>query len=364
MTGMKKWTAALLAGALALSLAACGGGDDAGKKQTTTTPGTKAPVADDGQVYEWKLGTIYNNPESGNAYNAFGESVEELCRLVEEKTGGRVKITPYYDSLLGGSGELYDQLRDGELEVFYGQPMSTVDGRFGMFSIPYLFTDYDEVNRLMGSPDAPLFQLAAQVVDETGGHLVASNESVFRGIYNSKKEIVTPDDVDGLTIRIYEDSLVQAFWGKLCSANIIPYSETFMALQTGIVDGVEHTPSAGATSYYEVCSHYTDINWQWTWGGPIIVSKDAWASLPEDLQQQVEEACWEMCQWYNTTWDQYEGEAVDAMAEKGIAVRHLTDAERQVWVDKAATMESDFEAIIGADFYNQCMDVINAARAQ
>lgn len=358
----KKIPMVFLAGVCALSFSGCdkkGSASPVDAKVKTSLSGQEHSVSDAGKIYKLRLGTIYNDPASGNPFNAFGESVKEFCAQVEKDTNGRVIVTPYYDSLLGGSVDLYEQMRDGDLDIFYGQPMSTIDGRYGIFSIPYLFPDYESIKKNMGSPDAELFKTARDVVNELGGYLLSSNNGVYRGIYNSKREIVAPDDMKGLTIRIYEDKIVQTFWGALCSANIIPYSETFMALQTKIVDGVEHTPSVGATNYYEVCNHYTDINWQWTWGGPLIMSNKTWKMLPSDLQVAIEKAAWESADWYNQKWAEYEQEAMKTMAEKGIQVRYLTNDERQKWIDMSKTMEPEFQKIVGKDFYEKCIRIVN-----
>ena len=74
------------------------------------------PVPEDPQVYRFQLGSTYKNPASSALYNSLGESIDEFCHKVEEETDGRVIITPFYDSTLGGAAELFEQLRMGELD--------------------------------------------------------------------------------------------------------------------------------------------------------------------------------------------------------------------------------------------------------
>ena len=153
---MKRKAALVLAAALAFSLlGSCGSGDGNGE-----TAG--GPVENTGETYTWKLGTIYNDPSANPDYNSFGFAVQEFCDLVEERTNGQVIVEPYYSSVLGGSEELWGSLRNNEIQVFYGQPMSTSDERFGAWNIPYLFSDYEQVQDLIANPEAPLFQLAQE----------------------------------------------------------------------------------------------------------------------------------------------------------------------------------------------------------
>lgn len=313
-----------------------------------------------GEIYEWSLGTIYADPVSSTTYNAFGEWVDKFCTLVEEETDGQVIITPYYNSVLGSSTELYEQMRRNEIQMFIGQPMSTIDTRFGMWSVPGLFTDYDMVKELWGNEDAELFQLASEAVADNGGVLLSSNNSVFRGIYNNKHVIAGPSDMSDLKIRIYEDTICQMYWGGLCSANIIPYAEMFMSIQTGIVDGTEHTISTGVASLYEVCNYYSDINWQWTWGGAAIVNTEAYNALPSDLQALVSKAAWESADFYNELWGEYNIACESALEEVGISYYHVTEEDRAAWNEYARSLDAELRETVGADYWDRTMAVLDA----
>ena len=363
---MKKMSLFLAIVFLFCLLAGCGGGAGGGSSSGGGggSAETKAPVEDTGEVYEWKLGTIYSDPASGQLYNAFGFWVRDLCAVVEERTEGRVKITPFYDSVLGTNPEMYEQMRRGELDVFCGQPMSTVDSRFGIAGIPYVFTDYEMVNDLFSNPDGEMFKIMSEVVADNGGHLVSSNNAVFRGYYSNGKAVMVPDDVKGIKMRIYEDKICQTFWDGLCAAVIIPYSEMFMSIQTGVVDATEHTASAGITSnLFEILEHFSTINWQWTWGGPAIVNQAVWDELPDDLKVIVADAFWEASNMYNDNWATMEGEAKATMAERGMSIHEPSETEIQQWVDYARSIDGKLKDVVGADFWDKCMKIIDDYKA-
>lgn len=357
---MKKTIALILALLMVFSLFGCGGKTEEPAAQAPAASDNSASApADDGKVYEWNLGTIYADPATSNVYNAFGEWIAKFVELTAEKTGGRVKITPYYNSVLGGATELYEQARRNEIQVFCSQPMSTIDPRFGMTSIPGLFADYAMVKDLFTDPESDFFKLMAGVVEETGLTMLANNTAVFRVFYNAKKEIKTPADISDLTVRIYEDTICNEYWKGLCSAVVIPYSEMFMSIQTGVVDGAEHTMSAGISSLYEVCSYCSDLNWQWTWGGPIIVNTDAFNELPADLQDAVREAAIEACAFYDDLWEGYNAECEAGMADVGISYYKLTDEERAEWTAYARSLDDKLVELVGKDFYDEAIGIIN-----
>lgn len=312
--------------------------------------------------YEWVMGEAYSDPTTSTTMNAFGETCQKFCDLVEEYTEGRVVVTPYYDSVLGGSTDLYDQLLTNEIQVFMGQPMSTADARYGVTSLPGMFTDYEDVKKVFCDPDTEFFKLMNSVLEENGITMLSNNMSVFRVFYNDKKEVHVPDDLAGMTVRIYEDNICSTYWSGLCGASVIAYSEMFTALQTGVVDGCEHTMSAGPSQLYQVCKYCSDINWQWTWGGPLMVNSGALAELPEDLQEQVRKAALDAADFYNEIWEQYNNEAADAMVEQGMEFYYLTDEDRAAWSAYAETIMPNLIEQVGQDFYDQAVAAIEASR--
>ena len=272
-----------------------------------------------------------------------------------------MEVTPYFDSVLGASADLYDQVSTNEIQAFYGQPMSTIDSRYGMTSVPGLFSTYEDVQKAFGI-GTELFNMMNEVLAEDNVTMIGNNEAVFRVFYNSKKEVHLPQDLEGMTVRIYEDTICEKYWSGLCAASVIPYSELFMSLQTGVVDGAEHTQSFGPSTGYQVCKYCSDINWQWTWGGAMIVNSDALAELPEDLQEAVKKAAADTDAFYNETWNQYDSECKAAMEEQGMTYTVLTDEEHQAWSEYGASLTDTFIEIIGEDFYNQAKAAIDAAK--
>lgn len=355
---MKKVISLFLATSMALTLAACGGSDDkpAGGQESGT------PVENTGETYTWKLGTIYNDPSAKPDFNSFGVATQAFCDLVKEKTNGQVIVEPYYSSVLGASAELWGSLRDNEIQVFYGQPMSTADARFGAWNVPYMFSDYDQVTELIASPDAPLFELADQWMTEDGVHLAAIGGGVFRGFFNIKHDVGSISDLRDLKARTYEDRVVQTFWGDICNATSMPFSEVYTGMQTGAVDGLEFAATSILSSkYYEIAnpSYYSDIDWQWTSGCNLVISQEAWDELPDDLKEIVTECAWEAQDVFLEEEKKNGALALDELASHGTIIHELTDEERQTWIDYARSLDDNLKAEIGEEAWGQVWAAIN-----
>ncbi|MDR3294394.1 MAG: TRAP transporter substrate-binding protein [Clostridiales Family XIII bacterium] len=331
-----------------------GTGGDATGSEDTESPG----IENTGQHFDWVLGTSYNDPVARPNYNNFGDTVNWFCELVDEKTNGQVTVTPYYNSLLGTQPELFQQLRENEIQVFIGQPMSTVDSRFGFWSLPGLFSTYDEVAAKFTSPDSELYQLADSIMQEKNVSLIGNSVGVLRWYFNTKKEIQVPADMKGLTTRVYEDTICQTYFSGLCSAVIVPAADLLMSLQTGIIDGTDHTAAYAVSNLYESCKFAADINWQWTWGGAVVANNDALNSLPDDLRQAVTEAAQEVSERYNAAYPETEKNAAEELTNKGVNVYKLTNSDREAWEEYADSLTSAMRNAIGADFYDEALAIV------
>jgi len=81
-----------------------------------------------------------------------------------------------------------------------------------------------------------------------------------RSFYTSKKAIRTPEDLEGLKIRVMNNqmaiNMVNSMGG---SATPLAYGELYTAIQQGVVDGAENNPPSFVSS-----NHYEISSFTWT----------------------------------------------------------------------------------------------------
>jgi C4-dicarboxylate-binding protein DctP len=310
-------------------------------------------------VYEWNLGTIHFDSSSLPDYNSYGYGAEKFIELVEEKTNGRVKITPFFASALGGDQEMFQRAMSGDLDIHYGMPMASADTRFGTWNIPYLFQDHDHVKEMLANPDGEFFKLSQEWAKDNNLVLLASGIGSFRGIVSSK-QVVTPDDVNGLKLRTIESPVATAFWENISIATPLPFNEVYMALETKAIDGLEfHASGVVGQQYYNIVDHFTDINWFINNAANLFVSSKSWEALPDDLKQSVQEAAWEAMEYQSELELEDYRRAMDELKAKGMQVYELSDEERQVWVDYTRSLDDKLRSIIGEDVFDQVMAIFN-----
>lgn len=341
----KRFLAMMLSCLMLLSLVGCGG-----SKEEKVTATVDDPIV-------WKLGTTDLQPE--NAYmSAFSDACGAFVELVNERSGGRLIIEPYYNSVLGGDVQMFTDIRDGNLDVYHGNPMSGLDARLGFKALPYLITDYDQVHEMISNPDGELFLLLKDIISDQNAYTLACGEGIFRGFINSKHPVHKVEDLKDMTVRIYEDPCVNAFWSSICNSQIISWGECYTALQTGVVDGLESAANiCVAMNFCEVAGYYTDIAWQWM-GEVFMVNQDRWDELGPELQEIVQQAAWDACAVEAEKGAQYREEAYDALKEMGVDIYELTDEERVDWVEYGRSSYEEMREIIGDETYNKVMEIV------
>jgi TRAP-type C4-dicarboxylate transport system substrate-binding protein len=323
------------------------------KKETASTSSAK--------TYKWKMGTAFSDPAVRVEDNAWGVSMKTFIDSVKEKTNGRIIIEPFYASVLGGQPEMFEQLRRGELEVFFGQPMASVDPRFGAFNTPFLFKDYDEVEKLIASPDAPLFKLSQKWLEENKAYLICTGTSMFRGLFNTKHRVAKIKDVRDLKLRIYEDPIVSIFWKDICNASSIAMSEIRTSLQTKIVDGLEYPVSGILTAkYYELGKYFSDLNWQWAWNINFIISKKYWDELPDDLKKIVTQCGWDAMKVFTAENAKTDNKIENILVGFGMDYYHLSAEDRDDWVKYARSLDGKLRETIGGDTFDAIMNAIKS----
>jgi C4-dicarboxylate-binding protein DctP len=115
---------------------------------------------------------------------------------------------------------------------------------------------------------------------DNGFHMVSAN-----------KPLLMPADFQGLKIRISGSKIADQYFRKLGSIpQIMAFSEVYQALQTGVVDGCENTPSNYLTQkFHEVQKHIT-VSYHAHLQYAVIVNKKFWDGLPADIRGQLEKA--------------------------------------------------------------------------
>jgi tripartite ATP-independent transporter DctP family solute receptor len=212
-------------------------------------------------------------------------------KLVEEKSNGSLEVQLFPSLQLGKIVEQIEGVRDGSQEMMMSTPawFNRFFQKIDVLSLPYLVTDWKSVDRLIKSK--PFKDLLDEAERETGIKIVGAFPSGFRNVLNSVRPVNSMSDLNGLKLRL-QDSKVHLATFKALGANPIalPWAEVYLAVQTGVVDGLEIPMTAiDQGKFYEVAP-YISTTRHFFATYLIYMNKEFYDDLTKTEQQIVDDS--------------------------------------------------------------------------
>lgn len=246
--------------------------------------------------------------------------IVRMAELIEEKSGGRMRVDIYPSGQLGGERELLELLQIGSLTMtkVSAAVMENFAPDYKVFGLPYLFDNAQHQYAVLDGPigerilaEGEQFRLLGLCFYDAGS----------RSFYTTKKPVYTPEDLSGLKIRVMKSNtavnMVTALGG---AATPIAWGELYSALQQGVVDGAENnSPSFYTSRHYEVCKFFT-LDEHTTIPDVLLISTVWWNDLSEEERGWVKAAALESVDYQREVWAASEHESLEAVKQAGVEV--------------------------------------------
>src|SRR6476620_7160676 len=246
-----------------------------------------------------------------------GKGAERFKELAEKATKGRVKVEVYPNSTLYKDKEEMEALQLGAVQML--APSLAKFGPLGVkefeaFDIPYIFPTKDVLYRVT---EGPVGKDLFRKLEPKGITGLAYWDNGFK-VMTANKPLRKPSDFKGMKMRIQSSKVLDAQFRELgASPQVMAFSEVYQALQTGVVDGTENTPSNIYTQkMHEVQKHLTISNHGYI-GYAVIVNKKFWDGLPADIRTELEGAMKDATKYTNAIAEQENRQAMDAIKKHG-----------------------------------------------
>jgi C4-dicarboxylate-binding protein DctP len=278
------------------------------------------------------------------------KGAERFKALAEEYTGGRVRIELYPNSQLYKDKEELEALQLGAVEML--APSLSKFGPLGIkafevFDIPYLFRDTAELARIT---EGPIGKEILGLLEAKGIVGLGYWNNGFK-IFSASTPLKQPDDLLGLKVRIQSSRVIEDQMTALGALpQVLAFSEAYQALSSGVVDGTENPPANFYNQkMFEVQKHATMTNHGFL-GYALIVNRDFWNGLPEDIRSAIERAVRDATPYANAEAAKENDEAMAAMLKTGKTVFHEpTEDERMAWQAALMPVRARMSERVGAD---------------
>jgi C4-dicarboxylate-binding protein DctP len=219
-----------------------------------------------------------------------GKGAEKFKELAEKYTNNKVKVEVYHNSSLYKDKEELEALQLGAVQML--APSNSKFGPIGVkefevYDLPFILPDRNALRRVN---EGPLGKRLLKLLEPKGMVGLAYWDNGFKQ-FSANKPLRTPDDFKGLKFRIQSSKVLDAQMRALGALpQVMAFSEVYQALQTGVVDGQENTPSNMYTQKFHEVQKYTTHTDHGYIGYVVITNKKFWEGLPAGIRASLEKA--------------------------------------------------------------------------
>jgi tripartite ATP-independent transporter DctP family solute receptor len=294
------------------------------KKQVKISHATAADVANDNHMVSWII---------ANYINSNSDTLE--ARIYPANALGEERAV--VEGMQLGAG--------ATIHVGGTAIHNNFNKRMGVLDLPFMWRNYEHAHKVL---DGKVGQTLAAEHEKLGLKVLGWQDSWgYRNVITTKKEIKKAEDLKGLKIRtIQTPTYVAALNAMGASATPMAFGEVYTSLQTGVLDGFEHSSAVAYTGkYYEVAKYITLTEHLF---GPTVtvMSKKEWDGYT-DKEKQVVAAAAKLAQDVNRSLSvQRDAESMDKLKAKGMIVNPIDKAP---FLKAAGPLQEQLAKNLGAE---------------
>ncbi len=308
--------------------------------------------------------TLRLSHNTGDA-TTWHKGAEKFGELLAEKTGGAYDVRVFPNAQLSGG----DQMRQAEmvgrgaldLVVTSAINVTPLVPEMAVFSLPYLYADYAQVDATTQGAPAELLE---DILRDKGIEVLAWGENGFREVTNNVRPITSPDDMKGLNMRVAGPMYIDVMNALGANPQQMQWGETMTALQQGVVDGQENPIGAVIIpqQVFEVQKYLT--TWHYSYD-PIFlgVSKEVWDGLDAETQDQMHAAADEAMTYQREITRESTADGVAFLRDKGMEIYEPSEDELQAFRDATKPAFDTWAAKVGTEIVGSFQDAIAATPA-
>jgi tripartite ATP-independent transporter DctP family solute receptor len=286
-------------------------------------------------------------------------AMELFKEIVEEKTGGKVRVEVYPNNQLGNQRDVTEGIQLGTIQMAsISSPMAGFVPESNLFELPFLFENRDHFYAVL---DSEIGESLKPAFARRGFILLGYFDVGVRHIMTVRQPILSFGDMEGLKIRTMENPVhLDSF--RAFGANPIPmaYGELYTALEQGVIDGAEAANTNYlAKKFFEPAPNWAQVGWIHL-VEYVIMSRYFFEHLPVAYKGIIEEAAQTIIvherQWYSANDIKF----LQTLMDGGVTVtyperaafREASKKVYQMWADKVGGIDL-IDKILNFDYQSK-----------
>ena len=356
----KKLTAGLIVSSILVATVGCGAKTSSQPTNQPTNPSPSQSTTAKAGIQERKIklgiGLAESHPE--------GQGAKKFKQIVEEKSGGKIKVDLYFDNQLGDDKKMAEALKGGiqELTVISTSPLVGEVKEVGIFDFPFIFNNDKEADTVLDGP------VGKQVLDKLPAHGwvgLAYWENGFRDLTNSKHAVATMEDMKGLKLRTMQNQVhLDVF--KALGANPTPmaFTELFTALESKAIDGQENPLATIESNKFNEVQTYLSLTHHVYTPFIFLAGKKFWDQISDDEKKLIQEAAVEAGKYERTVNRDQTAKTLENLKAKGMKVTEISDQEKVKIQETVKPVVDKYSKQFGEELTKQMYEEVKKARGQ
>ena len=289
-------------------------------------------------------------------------AAQEFEKLVEERTGGGVDVQIFPNNALADDVQAVQQMQLGAIEggIIPTAKLSNFVPAMQLPDLPFLFPSAEVAH---GFLDSEVGDKLLQELTPVGLKGVAFWESGFKQ-FTCNNSVETPGDFEGRKVRVMESPIIIEQFRALGATPVpIAFSETYTALQQGVVDCQENPlVSIVKMKFHEVQENVVLSNHAYL-GYAVVFSNQWFEGLDEETQKILLDAVEEVTELQREETAKREADYIATIEASSATLSELPDESRAAFEEATRPVHERFREQIGAELLDESYKKIEELRS-
>lgn len=217
-----------------------------------------------------------------------GWAAKEFASRANKALKGKVKVQVFPNAQLYGDNQAIEALSAGFIEMAAPSTAKFVGSipQLQLFDEPFLFATTGAAHKTI---DGPIGKDIMGSFKERQLKALAVWDNGFKQFTNNMRPLIKPEDFKGIKFRIMSSDILEAQMKQVGAVGLkLPFGEVYNALEQGVVDGEENTPSNIYSKKFHEVQKYMTISNHGYLGYVVLTSERFWNKLPADVRSTLE----------------------------------------------------------------------------
>ncbi len=269
---------------------------------------------------------------------------------VWKETDGQLYVDFRPLSILGGEKDVINKLKFGAIQGMMSSSVAAANiaPQLGIVNLPFVVDTFAKLEQFRNTPelwvpfrDAPL-STGLQVVDFTG-----------YGSYGWATTIPVTSLADArkVNFRIAQAPVnIDSYKAWNLKFAVLPWPDVPQALQTGVIDGLDHTPIVcNISKKFTIAKNYTEINY--AQGLYVHIINTKWLKkLPADLKQTLLKVIKEESRGARKLTEEQQIKEIAAAKASGVTFLQLDNEDKQKLIDDTKQIYATWGDKVGKQY--------------